>query len=228
MAGDSEKGTPWWNQEVKEAIRAKKDAFKAWLQDRSSSDLQFRYTEVRKAATLAVKKSKKKSWKEFGCWLDSNHFSASKVFWQTIRRLRGKRLSITCSIKDSAGNILSDENEILSRWRKYFEDLLNPVKASTCNTHEVTHLGEDEVFTAAEVATATKGIKSGKAAGEDEIRPEMLKALTWRRNSLVNASVSSCVEVWQNSQRLANRCDYSDIQERRSQAMYKLQRDITP
>ena len=85
---------------------------------------------------------------------------------------------ITYSIKDSDGNILKDENEILLRWREYFEDLLNPVKASTRDTHEVTHLGEDEVFTAAEVATAIKGIKSGKAAGEDEIRPEMLKALT--------------------------------------------------
>ena len=76
------------------------------------------------------------------------------------------------------GNILTDENEILSRWREYFEDLLNPVKASTRDTHEVTHQGEDEVFTAAEVATAIKGIKSGKAAGEDKIRPEMLKVLT--------------------------------------------------
>ena len=28
VAGDSEKRTPWWNQEVKEAIRAKKDALK--------------------------------------------------------------------------------------------------------------------------------------------------------------------------------------------------------
>ena len=160
--------------------------------------------------------------------MDSNYFSANKVFWQTIRRLRGKRSSITYSIKDSDGNILTDENEILSRWREYFKDLLNPVKASTRDTHEVTHLGEDEVFTAAEVATAIKGIKSGKAAGEDEIRPEMLKALTGERNSLVYASVSSCVEAWQNSQRLANSCDYSDIQERRSQAMYKLQRDISP
>ena len=33
VADDSEKRTPWWNQEVKEAIRAKKDAFKALLQD---------------------------------------------------------------------------------------------------------------------------------------------------------------------------------------------------
>ena len=90
-----------------------------------------------------------------------------------IRRLRGKISIVTYSIKDSDGNILTDGNEILSRWREYFEDFLNLVKHSL-----VTHLGDDEVFTAAEVATAIKGIKSGKATGEDEIRPEMLKALT--------------------------------------------------
>ena len=71
----------------------------------------------------------------------------------------------------------TDENESLSRWREYLDDLLNPVSLSTRDTHEVVHLGEKEVFTAAEVATAIKGIKSGKAPGEDEIRPEMLKAL---------------------------------------------------
>ena len=178
VAGDSEKRTPWWNHEIKEAIRAQKDAFKAWLQDRSSSDLQSRYTEARKAATSAVKKSKEKSWEEFGRRLDSNYFSANKIFWQTIRRLHCKRSSITYSIKDSAGNILTDENEIHSRWREYFGDLLNPVTASTRETYKVTQLGEEEVFTAAEVTTAMKGIKSAKAAGEDEIRPEMLKALT--------------------------------------------------
>ena len=135
VAGDSEKKTPWWNQEVKEAIRTKKGAFQVWLPDRPSSDLQSQYTEARKAATSAVKKSKEKSWEKFGRRLDSNYFSTNKVFWQTIRRLCGKRSSVTYSIKDSAGNILTDENEILSRWREYFEDLLNPVKESTCDTH---------------------------------------------------------------------------------------------
>ena len=89
----------------------------------------------------------------------------------------GKRSNVTHFIKDFAGSILTDENEILSQPREYFEDLLNPVKASTRDTQEVIN-SEEEVFTAAEVATAIKGIKSGKAAGENQIIPEMLKALT--------------------------------------------------
>ena len=104
--------------------------------------------------------------------------SVGKVLLQTIRRLRGKTSCVTYSIKDYADNILTDENEIFSQWREYFEDLLNPVKESTRDTHEVTHLGEKEVFAEAEVATASKEIKSGKAASEDEIISEMLKALT--------------------------------------------------
>ena len=48
---------------------------------------------------------------------------------------------------------------------------MKPVKASTRDTREVTHLRKEEVFTAAQVATAIKGIKCRKTAGEDEIRP---------------------------------------------------------
>ena len=40
------------------------------------------------------------------------------------------------------------------------------------------HLEEEEIFTAAEMATSIEGIKYGKATGEDEIRPDMLNALT--------------------------------------------------
>ena len=66
-----------------------------------------------------------------------------------------------------------------------------------------------------------------EALEDKQVRKQFASSIS-SKYSLVNASVSSCVEVWQNSQRLANRCDYFDIQERRSQAMYELQRDITP
>ena len=144
VAADSEKRTPWWNQEVKEAIRAKKDAFKALLQDRSSSSLQSRYTDTKSGNFGSKEIVMGRVWSSFGF----------QLFWHTIHRLRGKRLSVTYSIKDSAGNILMDENEILSRWSKYFEDLLNPVKASTHDAKEVTHLGEGKVFTVAKVTMA--------------------------------------------------------------------------
>ena len=81
-------------------------------------------------------------------------------------------------MKNSADNMLSDEHEIFSRWRECFENVLNAVKASTRDKQEMVHLGEEIVFTAAKGATAVKRIKSGKAGGEDKIRPEMLKALT--------------------------------------------------
>ena len=85
MAVGSEKRTPWWNQDVKETIQAKKDAFKALLQNRSSSDLQSRYSELRKSAAQAVKMSKECSLEKFGSRLDCNYSLANKIFWQAIR-----------------------------------------------------------------------------------------------------------------------------------------------
>ena len=55
---------------------------------------------------------------------------------------------------------------------------MNPVKATPTDTCDTIDCGKVEAFTLTEVATAMRGMKSGKAAGENEIRPEMLKALT--------------------------------------------------
>ena len=61
--------------------------------------------------------------------------------------------------------------------REFFKGLLNHIKVFTRDVHKVIHLGGKDVYTAAKVASAIIGIKFGKAAGEDEIRPEMLNAL---------------------------------------------------
>ena len=68
----SEKKTVWWNQEFKEAICAKKTAFRAWLTNKSSKQLQLRYSVACKTAATIVKQSKEKSWKKFGQKLNTN------------------------------------------------------------------------------------------------------------------------------------------------------------
>ena len=50
----NEKRTPWWNQVVKKAIRAKKVAYKAWLANKPSVELRSQYFEARKAAVTKV------------------------------------------------------------------------------------------------------------------------------------------------------------------------------
>ena len=64
MAAGSEKTTPWWNQDVREAIPAKKRCVSdliakqfQTLEKLSSSELQSQYSEARKAAAQAVKTS---------------------------------------------------------------------------------------------------------------------------------------------------------------------------
>ena len=50
-----EKRTAWWNQEVKEATRAKKVTHKAWLASKSSVELRSQCSEARKVAATKVK-----------------------------------------------------------------------------------------------------------------------------------------------------------------------------
>ena len=69
------------------------------------------------------------------------------------------------------------EHPILSRWREYFENLLNQVKATPTDTCDTIDFGKEEIFTLKEVVAAIQGLKSGKAAGKDKIRSKMLKAL---------------------------------------------------
>ncbi|KAL0281687.1 UNVERIFIED_CONTAM: hypothetical protein PYX00_002597 [Menopon gallinae] len=74
------------------------------------------------------------------------------------------------------GTVLSDEKEILARWREYFSELLNPVR-DTKRGRTSAPLGAENSPTEAEVTAAINSFNSGKAAGVDEIRPDVLKAL---------------------------------------------------
>jgi len=47
--------------------------------------------------------------------LDYNYWQASNLWWQTIRRLRGKKSDIAISVEGEDGVLLSNEENILCR-----------------------------------------------------------------------------------------------------------------
>ena len=161
---------------LKKLFVQKKVACKAWLANKSLVQFRSQYSEARKAAVTNVKLSQKRVWKEFGERLDDNFKMANKVFCQNIRRLRGKISQAVFFIKGSNGVTLKYQDVILNRWREYFRDLLNPVDATSTQIYE-EQVEEDIQITEADVNAVIKSLKSGKAPGEDKIRPEMLKAM---------------------------------------------------
>ncbi|KAI3369934.1 hypothetical protein L3Q82_024740 [Scortum barcoo] len=102
---------------------------------------------------------------------------ASKRFWQTVRRLRrGKQYSAN-TVYSAGGELLTSTGDIVGRWKKYFEDLLNPTDLPSNEEAEAGDSEVDSSITQAEVTEVVRKLLSGKAPGVDEIRPEYLKSL---------------------------------------------------
>jgi len=167
--------TAWWTDQVRTAVWEKKSSFRKWLA-RGDDDSRQLYVSKRDLAKKAVAEAKTKSWEEFGSHLEANHTSARKSFWQTIRRLRKGCSPPVTAIRDAHGHLLTESQDILRRWKEYFSDLLNPVTLHQ-NSSRLVQRGGSLDMSVAEVERAVKSLKAGKAAGIDELRPEMLKAL---------------------------------------------------
>ena len=168
--------TRWWTPAVKEAVRLKKEAFRAWLAQ-GSPETADRYRQARRAAASAVTKAKTQVWEEFGEAMEKDFRLASKKFWQTIRRLRKGKQGLAQAVLSRGGELLTQTEDIVGRWKEHFEELLNPANTSSGEEAESEASGEAPPISLAEVAEVVKQLFSGKAPGVDEIRPEMLKAL---------------------------------------------------
>ncbi|CAF4396317.1 unnamed protein product [Rotaria sp. Silwood2] len=170
-----QKKTAWWTEEIRNVVREKKIAYHKWIQRQTTENGQ-NYKQIREKVKKIVSEAKSKSWEQFGHQLEHNNHSANKLFWQTIRRLHKGEQKPTRSIKDMTGRLLTREEDILNRWKKYFAELYNPTSAKYIKLNEPTD-NESNTISTTEVTTAIQSLKSGKAAGVDEIRPEMLKSL---------------------------------------------------
>ncbi|KAI3366531.1 hypothetical protein L3Q82_000662 [Scortum barcoo] len=111
--------------EVRDAVRLKKESYQAMLAC-GTPDAVDRYRQAKQAAARTVLEAKTRVWEEFGEAMEEDYRSASKRFWQTVRRLRrGKQYSAN-TVYSAGGELLTSTGDIVGQWKKYFEDLLNP------------------------------------------------------------------------------------------------------
>ena len=81
------------------------------------------------------------------------------------------------AVLSRGGELLTQTEDIVGRWKEHFEELLNPANTPFGEEAESEASGEVPPMSLADVAEVVKQLFSGKAPGVDEIRPEMLKAL---------------------------------------------------
>ncbi|KAK3514344.1 hypothetical protein QTP70_015871, partial [Hemibagrus guttatus] len=168
--------TQWWTLEVRDAVKLKKESYRAWLAW-GTPEAAEAYRQAKRTTAMVVSETKTRVWEEFGEAMEKDYWTASGKFWQTIRCLRrGKQLSAN-TVYGGDGELLVSTGDIVGRWKEYFEDLLNPTDTPSVEEPEAGDSEVDSFITQAEVTEVVQQLLGGKAPGVDEIRPEYLKSL---------------------------------------------------
>ena len=131
----------------------------------------------------------------------------------------GKISQTAFFIEGSNGVTWKDQDAILNQWKECFSDLLNPVDATSTQIHE-EQVGEDIQITKADVNVVIKSLKTKKAPDENDISPEMLKAMNMYGVYWLTCICKVVCRV--STKAMANQCDNTYSQERRQEKMHQL------
>lgn len=65
-------------------------------------------------------------WEGFDKAMENDHRSASKKFWQAIRRLRKEKQCSANTVYSGGGKLLTSTRGIVGQWKENSEEFLNP------------------------------------------------------------------------------------------------------
>ncbi|KAI3358019.1 hypothetical protein L3Q82_003043 [Scortum barcoo] len=136
--------TRWWTPEVRDAVRLKKESYRTMLAC-GTPDAVDRYRQAKQAK----RSPDGPGGKNFGSGRSSVRPWRRTIgrprrrFWQTVRQRlrRGKQYSAN-TVYSAGGELLTSTEDIVGRWKKYFEDLLNPTDLPS---NEEAEDGDSEV-----------------------------------------------------------------------------------
>ena len=116
--------TWWWNQEVQEKLKDKRNAKKVWDTMRDDASKLTNKT-ARKQAKREVAKARNKAYEELYKKLETKKGENELFKIAKQRNRQGKDVQQIRVIKSKTGEILMEEEKVKQRWKEYFDDLLN-------------------------------------------------------------------------------------------------------
>ena len=170
----------WWNKEVEDAIKSKREAWKAVEEKGKSPERLEAYRIAKKSARKAVWEARSAAQKTLYDELETDQ-GRKKIFQiAKVRDKESKDIVGTPSLKKESGEMVYEEKEILTVWKDYFSGLLCQKDVEEQSRRQypsaVTQEAEYGEISASEVEIALKKMKRGKAAGRDEVTVEMIIA----------------------------------------------------
>lgn len=169
--------TWWWKDTVQESIKRKKEAKKKYDRTEMEEDKR-EYDESRRQAKREVAKAKEEAYQDLYHKLNTKEGEKDLYRIAKQKDKESKDIQHVRVIKDANGDLLTEEEAVLERWKDYFEGLMN-----TENPRESREQDADrndkrvEQIDASEVRKALKRMKLGKAVGPDDIPIEAWKCL---------------------------------------------------
>ena len=154
-------------------MKEKRRTYKIWQGTQSEEDRR-EYKEKARQAKRAVARAKRLAWEGWGQELNSNEKQLE--LFKIAKQMKRERKDIVGAkyVKDEEGNIQTQREDILRRWKEYFENLLN--EESECSLEEIEVVeGPIDQITEGEVKRALKGMKSGKSPGPTGLSSDLIR-----------------------------------------------------
>ncbi|KAI0235559.1 Solute carrier family 23 member 2, partial [Lamellibrachia satsuma] len=183
--GTKKKGQkPWISKESWELVEERK-RLKNNIEQTKSDRIKQNYMDKYRCKDKEVKKSMRLDKRK---WVDHLAMEAEeaanngkmKEVYAITKTLSNDKRKTTNAVKDKGGNLITEGLARRERWKEHFEEILNrPIPDDPVTDVEIDPIINEistDPITKAEIRTALRKMKNGKAGGKDEITAELLKA----------------------------------------------------
>ena len=173
--------TWWWNAEVAELVKRKRQLFQTYGRSKRGKDRvkmeqdKSKYEAAKHATRKGIAKAQEAEQRKFGEKLDEEDSKGTlfRVAKQIVRKNR-EVVGGGC-VKDTDGRMVVEDDEMMEVWRSHYEKLSNEEFPWNREALPVVDAisGPCEEFSIAEVQAAIKKMKNNKAAGPSGIAADI-------------------------------------------------------